>query len=154
MAVTASVFVLASCASGGHAPTPSTSFAPPATNPGGTPVLVGGPAARYVRVEVSAGSRQAQVPAALAANLVPLLIARDVGLPSDLSPFGLDHPRATITFTETTGATTVVTLGQPNFDNHGVYAIRAPMSRVWLVLASGVRPVLALVGVVVPPPTD
>ncbi|MHB8466645.1 MAG: DUF4340 domain-containing protein, partial [Acidimicrobiales bacterium] len=109
--------------------------------------LVAGPAARYGRVSVAAGGRTAVVDGARVARLVPLVIARDLGQPAALGQFGLDRPRATLTFESIGAAPIAVEVGGPNFDGAGVYMHRTDDPRVFLVLATGVAPVLALVGV-------
>jgi hypothetical protein len=48
----------------------------------------------------------------------------------------------------------MVTIGAANFDRHGFYATVDGNPTVYLVLADAIRPVLALVGVIVAPPSS
>ena len=141
---------LAACSGSRAAPPPTTTAAPPATSSDGVPSLIAGPPARYARIEVLAGSKRVTVPPALAPGVAPLLIARDFGAPAPLADYGLDHPSATIVFA-TDGAPIDIAIGGANFDRTGLYAQRAGLPDVYLVLAGPVRPVLALVGVQLAP---
>jgi hypothetical protein len=93
----------------------------------------------------------ATVPAPLVAALVPLLIGRDLGSPTSVAQFGLDRPVATMTFDEPGRTPINVAVGAPNFDDTGVYMRRSDDPRVFLVLVAGLRPVVALVGITIPP---
>jgi hypothetical protein len=136
---------LTSCGGGTHSPT---------TTAVGVPSLVPGPPSRYGRVTVSAGARQVDVPTSQLTLLAPLLIARNLGVPASLADFGLDRPLGQLVY-ETSGAVAAtVTIGAANFDRHGFYATLAGDATVYLVLADAIRPVLALVGVQVAPPSS
>jgi hypothetical protein len=119
----------------------------------GTPAVVAGPPSRYDQIQVSAGARQAPVPNALQGQLAPLLIARNFGPQTALGDYGLDHPEAQLSYRS--GATVVATvyIGAANFDRHGFYAKREADPDVYLLLADAIRPVLALVGIRVAPPS-
>ena len=116
--------------------------------------IVPGPATDFVRIIVTAGGRSAEVPAEQRAELVPLLAAKTFDDPEPLATYGLDHPEAVLLYERGVGGAAVVQLGDANFDHHGVYARRPDDRVVFLVLADTLRPVLALVGIDLPPPTD
>ena len=145
-AVLASAALLLAACGGGTSTPATTTEAPPATSAAGVAALTAGPPSRYRTIEVAAGSRRAAVPASLADGLAPLLIARDFGPQASLADYGLDHPSAIVTYESAAGAFTV-SVGQPNFDRSGFYAMRSDHPSVYLVLAGPVKPVLALVGI-------
>jgi hypothetical protein len=125
----------------------------PATVTGGdVRTLVAGPARRFVRVVVTAQGREAIVPAHLLAEVVPLRAALTFSRPDPLATYGLVTPQAVLRYVPGNGAATVVQIGAANFDRHGFYVRRPSDTAVSLVLADSLRPVLALVGIDVPPP--
>lgn len=123
-------------------------------SPSGIVRIVDGPATRYERIEVTTATRSAVVVGNLQANAAPLLAARTFAAPQALSEYGLDQPRATLTYVAGGHTVAVVALGGTDFDNHGVYVRRVGDPRVFLVVATTAAPLLALVGVTLPPPTD
>lgn len=133
---------------------PVTSPVAPTTSRPGVPALVAGPPSRFTRVTITAAARHAAVPGPLLTALAPLLIARDFGQSKDLASFGLDRPQATLHYEAANGAVVDVQIGAPDFDRHGVYAMRDGDLRVYMVLADAVRPVLALVGITLAPPSN
>jgi hypothetical protein len=137
--------VIASCGGGTSSST---------TTAGGVPSLVPGPPSRYGRVTVSAGDRQADVPSNQLGLLAPLVIARNLGRPASLADFGLDHPLGRLVYQASGGVAATVTIGAANFDRHGFYATLAGDPAVYVVLADAIRPVLALVGIQVAPPSS
>jgi len=110
------------------------------------------PGSSWAGVRVSTGTASADVPPDARKTLTPLLASRVLSRAAPLSEYGLDHPQATLTYTSGTGATTDVDLGQPNFDRHFLYAQRRGQPDVYLLPADTLRPVLALVGIVITPP--
>src|SRR5207302_1867737 len=85
-------------------------------------------------------------------TIEPLLASRAFTRPAPLREYGLDHPQATLTYTNGAGTAADVDIGQPNFDRHFVYAQRRGRPAVYLLAADTLRPVLALVGVDIKPP--
>jgi hypothetical protein len=140
--------LVAACSSGpAAAPPPGPTLA---TSPDGVPAIVLGPATRYREVTVASSSATAVVPVPLVTAMLPLLVARNLGTPASLAQFGLDHPRATLTFTARDGTSTVVSVGSANFDATGVYMRIGGDGRVFLVLVHALAPVLALAGITLP----
>lgn len=125
--------------------------APPA--PPAVPVLVPGPPAAYTSIDVTAGGRSVPVPAAIRADLAPLLVARVFPPGEPAAGYGLDHPLAHLTYRSADGTTIDVALGSPTFDRHFVYARRAGQANVALLASSVADPLLATVGVQIPGPT-
>jgi hypothetical protein len=123
--------------------------APPAQ----PPAVVAGPPSRFDAIVVAVpGGRQAAVPSGLWAGLAPLLTARDFGPRTNLADYGLDRPEASLTYRQGAAVVATVSIGSPDFDRRGFYAMRAGDPAVDLVLSDPIRPVLALVGIVVAPP--
>jgi hypothetical protein len=116
-------------------------------------VLVPGPPSAYRSVTVVRGGIGVPVPAALRPDVAPLVVARVFSAGATLAAFGLDRPSADLHYRRPDGSSVDVDLGGPTFDHHFVYARRTGQADVALVAASVADPLLALVGVSVPPPT-
>ncbi|MBV9286118.1 MAG: DUF4340 domain-containing protein [Acidimicrobiia bacterium] len=116
------------------------------------PVVVPGASSTWTTVTVRSPASSADLPADMRSKLTPLLASRLLARPAPLSEYGLDRPQAALTYTNSTGSTAEVDIGQPNFDRHFVYAQRRGRPGVYLLPADNLRPVLALVGIDVQPP--
>ncbi|HVA43436.1 MAG TPA: hypothetical protein VNF50_08140 [Acidimicrobiales bacterium] len=138
MAVVA--LVAASC---GSAPGPASS--PP-------PVVVPGRASDFSTVYVEAGNRQARLSAAQTAGMVPLLAAKEFRPPEPLADYGLAPARARLVYQARGAGATVLLVGGPTFDYHFIYVMRPGGRSLYTVATGQLAPVLALVGVVAPPP--
>ena len=114
------------------------------------PEVVSGSSWKGVRV--TSGGASADVPPDARKKIEPLLASRAFTRPAPLREYGLDHPQATLTYTNGAGTAADVDIGQPNFDRHFVYAQRRGRPAVYLLPADTLRPVLALVGVDIKPP--
>jgi hypothetical protein len=128
----------------------SASSPPP---PAAIVALVPGPASAYASIAVVGSGSPTPVPPAWRTDVAPLLVARVFSPGGSLAPFGLRQPRAYLHYRRSDGSTIDVALGDPTFDRHFVYARRAGAPTIALVAASVADPLLALVGVHVPPPT-
>ncbi len=100
-----------------------------------------------------ARSGHARVPAGQLAGIAPLRSDRALTDPEPPSSYGLDRPWATLDYVVAGGPTITIDLGSSDFDHHFVYAVRAGDPRIFLLPSGPLRPVLALVGVDVPPAT-
>jgi len=127
--------------------------APPAPPLLAVVALVPGPPSAYANIAVVGAGQATPVPAASLPEVAPLLVARVFSPGGSLAPFGLGRPRAHLHYLRPDGTTVDVALGDPTFDRHFLYAQRAGAPTVALVAASVADPLLALVGVHVPPPT-
>jgi hypothetical protein len=110
-------------------------------------------AADIRRVTLAAGDKTVELTAQQHDAAAPLLTARILQDPLELSEYGLDRPVATVTYERDAGPALVVRVGSATFDARGVYVMRDGDRRVFMALAEQLRPLLALVGVRVPPPT-
>ena len=117
------------------------------TSPPGLGQLAAGPPSTYTSIRVSAGDRTADVPAELQKALAPLLVTRVLPTTRNLAQYGLDQPRATLTYAPRVGPSFEVLVGALNFDRHFLYARRPQSQLVFLLPADTLRPVLALVGI-------
>ena len=117
------------------------------TSPPGLRQLAAGPPSTYTSIRVSAGARTADVPAELQKALAPLLVTRVLPTTRNLAQYGLDQPRATLTYAPRVGPSFEVLVGALNFDRHFLYARRPQSQLVFLLPADTLRPVLALVGI-------
>ena len=125
--------------------------AKPVANP--VVALVAEGPAGLSEVDLSVAGQVTRVPSDRLASIAPLLSDRALTNPEGLSSYGLDQPRATLHYHVAGGATVDVELGQPDFDRHFIYARRDGDGRVFLLPAGPLRPLLALVGIQVAPPT-
>jgi hypothetical protein len=127
------------------------SQAKPVANP--VVALVAEGPANLSEVDLSAPGQLTRVPSDRLGSIAPLLSDRALTNPEGLSSYGLDQPRATLHYHVAGGPTVDIELGQPDFDRHFIYAQRAGDGRVFLLPAGPLRPLLALVGIQVAPPT-
>ncbi len=126
------VLVAGACGGGGPAAGPTT------TLPGD---LV--PAsASDAQVTVAANGTTSTVPPATVHAVLPLLVRRVFDASEPLASYGLDHPRATVTFTAADGSSTVLHVGADDFDHSAAYVQRDGDPRVWLVLTTSLQPLI------------
>ena len=128
-----SFVALAACASGG-----SGGSAAPTTLPGD---LVP-PSAVGAKVSVASAGVVAPIAAEAVAKAVPFLVRRVFDAPEALTAYGLDHPRAVITFAMPDGSSIVLAIGDDDFDKTASYVQRRGDPRVWLVLDASLAPLL------------
>jgi hypothetical protein len=113
--------------------------------------VVDGDPAAWASIEVVAAGGRATVPTDLRAALAPLLAADDLGRRPDLTEYGLATPVARLIYRATDGSERSVWVGGPTADRHGVHVMRDGSDRILVAPAGALRPVLALVGLTVPP---
>jgi hypothetical protein len=120
------------------------------------PVVVPGPANTWSAVTVTGPSGAVEVPADARQPLAPLRAARALEQPGPVTEYGLDRPRAGLSYkpASTTTPPAEVDIGNANFDRHFVYVQRRGQPTVYLVPADTLRDALALVGIADKPPTD
>jgi len=141
MALMAVVALLA--ASCGSTPGPASS--PP-------PVVVPGRAAGFSAVYVEAGNRQTRLSAVQVAGMVPLLAAKEFRPSEPLADYGLAPARARLVYQARGAGASVLLVGGPTFDYHFIYLMRPGGQSLYTVATGQLAPILALVGVVAPPP--
>ena len=141
----AAALVLGACSSGGGT-----------TTNHDVPVVVPGPASAWSAVTVNGAGQSKDMPADAKDTLAPLRAARALEQPGALSEYGLDHPRATLTYRPaSSGAPEAeVDVGNANFDRHFVYVQRRGSPSVYLVPADILRAALAMVGIEDKAPDD
>lgn len=121
--------------------------------------IVAGPTGRYREIAVVARAARAVVAGGDASKLAPLLAARTIAAAEPLASYGLDPPAATLEYALAAGAsemaaTVVVEVGRSDFDHHFVYVVRPPdRTTIDLVPTGVLAPVLARVGITLPPPS-
>lgn len=120
------------------------------------PVVVAGPASAWSAMTVSTPSATKDVPADAREQLAPLRAARALDRPEGPSAYGLDHPRATLSYRPASSATAAVDvdIGNANFDRHFVYVQQRGRPTIYLVPADTLRSTLAMVGIEDRPPDD
>jgi hypothetical protein len=118
------------------------------------PVVVPGPVSAWSAVSVSGQSGSTEVPKQDRAQLAPLRAARALDRPGPPTDYGLDHPRAALSYRPTSTGTPPadVDIGNLNFDRHFVYVQRRGRPTVYLVPADTLRSTLAIVGIEDKPP--
>ncbi|MGI8662345.1 MAG: DUF4340 domain-containing protein [Acidimicrobiales bacterium] len=137
LAVLAAIVVLVASACGG-----GDTVAPPSTLPGELVPI----AAATATVTVAVGSTSSVVESAVVAKAVPLRVRRAFDAREPLASYGLDPPRATITFALGDGTTIVLDVGDDEFDQTATYVRRIGNERIWLVLDDSLRPLLGPAG--------
>jgi len=115
-------------------------------------LVADGPAGFVGISVVASGGREAALPRDEWARVAPLLAARRLDHPEPLSSYGLDQPQARLVYRPRAGGRLDVDLGAPSFDGRLLYARPARAAHVYLLAADSLRPLLALAGVVLPPP--
>jgi hypothetical protein len=115
--------------------------------------LVAQDPAALVGVEVMAGTATVPVPSDQLAAIAPLMSDRALADPEAPASYGLQPPPAVLDYQAKDGSTIVVALGHADFDHHFLYAQRAGDPSIYLIPSSPLRPVLALVGIKISPPT-
>ena len=111
-------------------------------------------AAAFRSIAVSANGRTVTLTHDRAADVAPLLAGRVFDHPDTLATYGLDRPPARLQYTRPDSTVLVLLVGNANFDRHGVYVKRQGEPTVYLTPADQLRPVLALVGIDIAPPSD
>jgi hypothetical protein len=129
--------VLAGACAGG-------SSAPPTTLPGDLVPSVASSAAVTV---TAGGAGPVSVPASEVAKAFPMLVRRVFDAREPLASYGLDPPRAVVTFTLTGGTTVVLRVGDEEFDSSARYVRRDGDERIWIVLDESLDPILAAAGI-------
>jgi hypothetical protein len=120
------------------------------------PVVVPGPASAWSAVTVSGQGAPIEISQQDRAKLAPLRAARALDRLGSPGDYGLDHPRAALSYRPASsgGPPADVDIGNANFDRHFVYVQRRGRPTVYLVPADTLRSALAQVGIEDKPPDD